>query len=111
METWCRWENARKGSSFGLDRIHSSDGAGIRPLVQHPRAEPKFQGPERMRSWGGACSQIRFLRMLSAIVGTVQVDRGTIKLGEDDVTRWAASRRAIDIGRVFQEPRLGTCDS
>jgi len=49
--------------------------------------------------------------MLSAIVGTVQVDRGTIKLGEDDVTRWAASRRAIDIGRVFQEPRLGTCDS
>jgi hypothetical protein len=26
--TWCRWENARKGSSCGLDRIHSSDGAG-----------------------------------------------------------------------------------
>jgi hypothetical protein len=28
METWGRWENARKGSSCGLDRIHSSDGAG-----------------------------------------------------------------------------------
>src|SRR5262249_55755862 len=28
METWCRWENARKGSSCGFDRIHSSDGAG-----------------------------------------------------------------------------------
>src|ERR1700730_19253426 len=28
METWCRWENARKGSSCGLDRIHWSDGAG-----------------------------------------------------------------------------------
>lgn len=28
METWCQWENARKGSSCGLARIHSSDGAG-----------------------------------------------------------------------------------
>src|ERR1700736_3982389 len=34
METWCRWENARKGSSCGLDRIYSSDGAGTRWLYQ-----------------------------------------------------------------------------
>jgi hypothetical protein len=26
MEKWCRWENAGKGSSCGIDRIHSSDG-------------------------------------------------------------------------------------
>src|SRR5258708_14967354 len=42
METWCRWENARKGSSCGLDRIHSSDGAGTprvtRDLRDHLRA-------------------------------------------------------------------------
>src|SRR5258708_7294433 len=42
METWCRWENARKGSSCGLDRIHSSDGAGTprvtRELRDHLRA-------------------------------------------------------------------------
>jgi len=24
METWCQWENARKGSSCGLDRIHGA---------------------------------------------------------------------------------------
>jgi putative ABC transport system ATP-binding protein len=49
--------------------------------------------------------------LLSAIVGTVRPDRGAIKLGAHDVTNWPASRRATDVGRVFQEPRLGTCGS
>jgi hypothetical protein len=39
---WCRWENARKGWSCDLDRIHSSDGAGTprvaRELRDHLRA-------------------------------------------------------------------------
>ncbi len=49
--------------------------------------------------------------LLSAIVGTVRPDRGSILLGTEDVTDWPAARRARDIARVFQEPRLGTCGS
>jgi putative ABC transport system ATP-binding protein len=49
--------------------------------------------------------------LLSAIVGAVRPDRGTIKLGARDITDWPASKRAADVGRVFQEPRLGTCGS
>lgn len=49
--------------------------------------------------------------LLSAIVGTVRPNQGTIKLGTQDITDWPASRRAADVGRVFQEPRLGTCGS
>ncbi|MCC8971719.1 ABC transporter ATP-binding protein [Bradyrhizobium brasilense] len=49
--------------------------------------------------------------LLSAIVGAVRPSRGTIKLGARDITDWPASKRAADVGRVFQEPRLGTCGS
>ncbi|MGY3496432.1 ABC transporter ATP-binding protein [Bradyrhizobium sp. USDA 4502] len=49
--------------------------------------------------------------LLSAIVGAVRPSRGTIKLGAQDITDWPASKRAADVGRVFQEPRLGTCGS
>jgi putative ABC transport system ATP-binding protein len=49
--------------------------------------------------------------LLSTIVGTVRPDRGTIRLGVQDITDWPASKRATDVGRVFQEPRLGTCES
>lgn len=49
--------------------------------------------------------------LLSAIVGTVRPDRGTIALGTRDITDWPAARRAADVARVFQEPRLGTCGS
>ncbi|PWC47022.1 ABC transporter ATP-binding protein [Azospirillum sp. TSA6c] len=49
--------------------------------------------------------------LLSTIVGTVRPDRGSILLGTEDVTDWPAARRARDIARVFQEPRLGTCGS
>jgi putative tryptophan/tyrosine transport system ATP-binding protein len=49
--------------------------------------------------------------LLSAVVGTVRPDRGTIWLGTDDITDWPASRRSAIVGRVFQEPRLGTCGS
>jgi len=49
--------------------------------------------------------------LLSAIVGTARPDRGTIRLGDRDVTAWNACRRASEVGRVFQDPRLGTCGS
>ena len=49
--------------------------------------------------------------LLSSIVGTVLADRGTMRLGGRDVTTWNASKRASEVGRVFQDPRLGTCSS
>ncbi|TPW30925.1 ABC transporter ATP-binding protein [Martelella alba] len=49
--------------------------------------------------------------LLSAVVGTVRPDTGSIWLDTDDVSDWPAAKRARHVGRVFQEPRLGTCSS
>lgn len=46
--------------------------------------------------------------LLNAVAGGFEVDEGTIKIGNDDVTRWAEHRRAKYIGRVFQNPFSGT---
>ena len=47
--------------------------------------------------------------LFNAIAGTVAVDKGTISLNGKDVTRLPEHRRSLDIGRVFQNPELGTC--
>jgi len=49
--------------------------------------------------------------LLNAVAGTFFVDRGTINIGERDVTRWTEYRRAAMIGRVFQNPFSGTAPS
>lgn len=49
--------------------------------------------------------------LLSSIVGSARPDRGTVVLGTENITDWPAAKRARDISRVFQEPRLGTCGS
>jgi putative ABC transport system ATP-binding protein len=46
--------------------------------------------------------------LLNAVAGTFLVDRGTIHLAGNDVTRWPEHRRATLIGRVFQNPFSGT---
>ncbi len=46
--------------------------------------------------------------MLNAIAGVWRVDSGTIKVENDDVTGVSEHRRAKYLGRVFQDPRLGT---
>ena len=46
--------------------------------------------------------------LLNAVAGTFPVDRGTITLGGVDVTRLPEHKRARYIGRVFQDPMLGT---
>jgi putative ABC transport system ATP-binding protein len=46
--------------------------------------------------------------LLGAIAGTVRPDRGSIRIDGTDVTRWPVHRRAPLIGRVFQDPCLGT---
>jgi putative tryptophan/tyrosine transport system ATP-binding protein len=49
--------------------------------------------------------------LLNAIAGMFYLDTGTIHLGDDKLTRWPEHRRAAWIGRVFQNPFLGTSAS
>ena len=46
--------------------------------------------------------------MLNAVAGTWTVDAGTISIGGVDVTHLPEHKRAPYIGRVFQDPMLGT---
>ena len=46
--------------------------------------------------------------MLNAIAGVFQVDSGTITIDGQDVTKLPEHKRAQYIGRVFQDPMLGT---
>ena len=47
--------------------------------------------------------------LFNAIAGSFMTDSGTITLGGRDVTFAPAHERARDIGRIFQDPMLGTC--
>ena len=46
--------------------------------------------------------------MLNAVAGTFPADSGTISIGGTDVTRLPEYKRAKFIGRVFQDPMMGT---
>ena len=46
--------------------------------------------------------------MLNAIAGVWPVDEGTIRIGGVDVTDLPEHRRALYLGRVFQDPMVGT---
>ena len=47
--------------------------------------------------------------MLNAVAGVWPVDEGSISIGGTDVTGLAEHKRASFIGRVFQDPMMGTC--
>lgn len=49
--------------------------------------------------------------LLNSLAGTFFPDTGTLMLGDTDITYWPEHRRARFIGRVFQDPLLGTCAS
>ena len=49
--------------------------------------------------------------LLNGLAGVHRPDAGTIVIGDHDVTEWPESRRAAFIGRVFQDPLVGTCAS
>ncbi|MCI5802084.1 MAG: ABC transporter ATP-binding protein [Oscillospiraceae bacterium] len=49
--------------------------------------------------------------MLNAVAGVFPVDEGKILIDGVDVTRLSEHRRAAYIGRVFQDPMLGTAGS
>jgi putative ABC transport system ATP-binding protein len=47
--------------------------------------------------------------LFNVIAGTAPVSKGRILLDQTDVTDLPEYRRSFDIGRVFQNPALGTC--
>lgn len=47
--------------------------------------------------------------LLNLICGTLTPDRGTVTLKGRDITRMREFKRARYIGRVFQDPKAGTC--
>ena len=49
--------------------------------------------------------------LLNAIAGEVEIDRGTLAIDGQEVTRWPAARRAALMARVFQDPLAGTCEA
>lgn len=46
--------------------------------------------------------------LLNVIAGEIKVDRGSILLGNIDVSKWPSYERAQLISRVFQDPLLGS---
>ena len=46
--------------------------------------------------------------LLNAVAGVWPVDSGRILLGGEDITALPEHRRAVHIGRVFQDPMMGT---
>lgn len=49
--------------------------------------------------------------MLNAVAGVYPVDSGKIYIGGSDITRLPEHKRAAFIGRVFQDPMMGTAAS
>lgn len=47
--------------------------------------------------------------LFNTIAGSTQVDAGLITLNNTNITEWPEHKRSRDIGRVFQNPALGTC--
>lgn len=47
--------------------------------------------------------------LFNVVSGAVHADRGRIELDGKDITYWPEYRRSHDIGRVFQNPAMGTC--
>ena len=47
---------------------------------------------------------------LNVMAGAAKVESGRVVVGEHDMTDWPVHRRARLISRVFQDPKLGTCE-
>lgn len=48
---------------------------------------------------------------LNSIAGTFLLSSGTISINGNNVTKWPEHKRAVNLGRVFQDPLLGTCST
>jgi putative ABC transport system ATP-binding protein len=49
--------------------------------------------------------------MLNIICGSIEIDSGRVLIGEADITQMVDFKRYRRIGRVYQNPAMGTCSS
>ena len=49
--------------------------------------------------------------LLNIICGSIPLDEGTIRIGNEDINKMAEYKRQRRIGRVYQNPAMGTCPS
>lgn len=49
--------------------------------------------------------------LLNIICGSIPLDEGTIRIGNEDITKMAEYKRQRRIGCVYQNPAMGTCPS
>lgn len=47
---------------------------------------------------------------LNVMAGIAPVGQGSLRVGSDDMTDWPVHKRARFISRVFQDPKMGTCE-
>ena len=47
--------------------------------------------------------------MLNLVCGSIPVDEGSIFMGGRDITKMSEHKRYRNIGRVYQNPAMGTC--
>jgi putative ABC transport system ATP-binding protein len=48
---------------------------------------------------------------LNVIAGLIRPDQGSVVIDAKDVTDWPIYRRASFVSRVFQDPKMGTCEN
>ena len=47
---------------------------------------------------------------LNVMAGIAPVEHGSLRVGDNDMTDWPVHKRAPSISRVFQDPKMGTCE-
>ncbi|MGL1922698.1 MAG: ABC transporter ATP-binding protein [Hyphomicrobiales bacterium] len=47
---------------------------------------------------------------LNSIAGIAPVGRGSVVVNDTDITKWPVYKRSQIISRVFQDPKMGTCE-
>ena len=52
-----------------------------------------------------------YTSLLNLICGSIPLDAGSIRIGGKDITHMPEYRRQRRIGRVYQNPAMGTCPS
>ena len=47
---------------------------------------------------------------LNVMAGIAPAEQGSLRVGDFDMTNWPVHKRAPYISRVFQDPKMGTCE-
>jgi len=93
-----------------VEDLHVRFGRGT-PLEVHPLRGisvviPQSQFVTVIGSNGAGKSSL-----LNALAGDISPESGRIIISDQDVTQWPTHRRAKSVARVFQDPKMGTCES